>query len=47
MESLLTLNFFALSLPAALLGAGLCGGLMALPLWLARQGRCSDAAPPA
>jgi ABC-type branched-subunit amino acid transport system permease subunit len=33
MEALLTLNLFALSLPAALLGTALFGGLLSLPLW--------------
>ena len=32
MDALLTLNVFALSLPAAWLGAALFGGLIALPL---------------
>jgi hypothetical protein len=32
MDALLTLNVFALSLPAALLGAALFGALIALPL---------------
>jgi hypothetical protein len=32
MDALLTLNLFSLSLPAALLGAAVFGGLIALPL---------------
>jgi hypothetical protein len=32
MYELLTLNVFALSLPVALLGAGLFGGLLAMPI---------------
>jgi hypothetical protein len=32
MDALLTLNLFSLSLPAALVGAALFGGLIALPL---------------
>lgn len=34
MDALPTLNLFTLSLPAALLGAGLFGGLILLPPWL-------------
>jgi hypothetical protein len=34
MNDLIALNLFALSLPAALIGMGLFGGLVLLPLFL-------------
>ena len=47
MDALLTLNLFMLHLPAALLGAGLFGGLILLPPWLTRGPRARHGAAPA